>query len=141
MSKYLYRKKSAPVSSTKIGPIKVNPLPKNKYGFPEFAPSSLQKFRRGKCNQELEQAAKIFIRMIEDSEEIYLLEWEGYGVPEGAVLQGKNRITIKMTKGGMVTSAEGKLIANYERLIEYGGAKKNQHQMAICIWPENHRSQ
>lgn len=65
------------------------------------------------------------------SQKAYILAWEGGKVPRGAIVDGH---TIGWTQNGQVIAEDGKFIGVYDRLMEYGGESKKQHQMIIFLF-------
>ncbi len=64
------------------------------------------------------------------SQKVFRLSWKGGKVPEGAVVDGKR---VVYTRDGSVIGGEGSVIGTYDRMLEFGGAKRDEHEMLVFM--------
>ena len=58
----------------------------------------------------------------------YILKWEGSKVPRGAVV---NDETLAWTQNGRAHNQSGKIVGNYERIVEFGGDSGKEQVMIV----------
>jgi hypothetical protein len=79
---------------------------------------------------ELNEIADRLMRMRRlHAKKVFHLKWKGGKVPEGAVVDEKR---IVYTRDGNVTG-ERTSIGTYERLVEFGGENRDEHQMLVFM--------
>ena len=64
--------------------------------------------------------------------QVHLLTWEGNKVPRGVEINGHQ---IAWTQNGIVTSTEGEMIGQYDRLVEFGGENHRTQRMLVFTGP------
>ncbi len=64
--------------------------------------------------------------------QVHLLTWEGNKIPRGAEINSQQ---IAWTQNGIVTSIEGEMIGQYERLQEFEGENRKTQQMLVFTEP------
>lgn len=58
----------------------------------------------------------------------YRLRWRGSKIPRGATVGG---VSIGWTQNGIVTGTGGERLGTYERVVEWGGPGRDEHEIMI----------
>lgn len=66
----------------------------------------------------------------QNSENAFILAWEGNKIPRGAEIAGKK---IAWTQNGVVTADDGSIIGTYDRVTEWGGKSGKEQSMVVFV--------